>query len=178
MIRDSKIWKTYPSTFTVERPLPVPSTNLRSILIPCTRSQRAHTIDRNDSRCLVSATVQHTGLPWEIWHFYIAYTLNAHALLNSLRWYTSDLRQPSTIKDTRNESLRRGFTVHQPSKPRPYSSQTSVSSTVSLLIRLEHVHTLVLCKSQPVCVCRSSDHDEIFLVECFLGHGLCKWIFR
>lgn len=74
-------------------------------------------------------------------------------------------------------SLRRGFTVHQPSKPRPYSSQTSVSSTVSLLIRLEHVHTPVLCKSQPVCVCRSSDHDEIFLVERFLGHGLCKWIF-
>lgn len=94
-------------------------TNLSSILIPRTRLPQ----HRRNTRETHAATSVWNGttLPWENLTFLYRVHANTHALLNSLRWYTSDLRQPCTIKHVHTQ--RASARIHQPSSLR-YCGQT------------------------------------------------------
>lgn len=90
-------------------------TNLSSILIPRTRLPQHRRNTRGHKRLKwYNITMRKSDIS-------VSRTRYTHALLNSLRWYTSDLRQPCTIKHVHTQ--RASARIHQPSSLR-YCGQT------------------------------------------------------
>ena len=110
-------------------------TNLSSILIPRTRRHARH------KRFFWNGTT----LPRENLTFLYRVHANTHALLNSLRWYTSDLRQPCTIKHAHTQRAR----IHQPSSLRLLRTDASVSARLFPSFALVHLLLALLADRIP-----------------------------